>query len=831
MTLSCRENTLATFGTAHTVAATSYTVTAYPVGALASAGSSGTTITVDAGHSFRAGDKYLINPGVDDTFSGTDTVQSVTATTVVMGQSVSVSAGDVLVNLGPDTGTSSPNYDASPVAIYSDADGSTAISNSRVTCSAAGEYSYYHKGDGRFWELIRDSDGDVADVIKGFGGISGWVNVMDYGAAGDGTTEDQAALNAALLTGASEVYFPAGTYLIDSDSSTPNDGTEGGIAPVSNQTLRLAPDAILKAKASSSDSGNIIRIRDLSNVRVLGGQIDGNLPNYSGSSEFGFGLSLWGSSNIWVTDVFAKDCWGDGFYIDEGTGSGDSIHFHGCTAERCRRQGMSIVVGTRISLTNCIFRDTGTLNGTSPESGLDIEPDAGNVVTDVAVVGCLFESNDGPGVNVALSGDTASGNITITGCVTQNNDHAGYHVSGAANNHVAIVGCSSAGDGTIAGTAGMLITNSDGVLVSGCTIRESVLHGIRVDAASSFCNITGNYIEDAGESGILVQTANHMNVSDNTVLRSGDAGLDMQTLTDSQLTGNLVSSSNQDGGSSANIQLVTNSLNNFISGNTCRQGGEANKPPNALNLQAASNNNYVLGNDFEDGGSATILVDNGTDNIKRLNLTAAASIDVDFDDQITNTEFTDADTTPSVTGGWRFTCNNTGATNITDFDDATEGQEIIVRLDANTTIVHNTSVIRTRSGQDITGDANDFVKFRSISGVWIEQWASTGVIHQVTAGITADVGSSQGDGVLTSQVNEISTCANVGDAVTLPSAQVGMSVVVINNGANSADVFPASGENCGAGADTAVAVAAGSMATFYAYSTTNWRGHVDTVAT
>lgn len=142
----------------------SYTVTAYEVGAVASANSSGATITVNSGHGFAEGDKILVNPGTDDTFSGTDTVQSTTSTTVVMGQSYSISSGDQIVNLGPDTGVASPNYDGSGYTVYSDMDGGTSISNSQVTCNAQGSYEYWHYGFA-IWELVRDSDGDPVALI------------------------------------------------------------------------------------------------------------------------------------------------------------------------------------------------------------------------------------------------------------------------------------------------------------------------------------------------------------------------------------------------------------------------------------------------------------------------------------------------------------------------------------------------------------------------------------------------------------------------------------------------------------------------------------------
>lgn len=45
------------------------------------------------------------------------------------------------------------------------------------------------------------------------------INVMDYGATGNGSTDDTAAIQAAINTGAKSIYFPQGTYLISSTLS------------------------------------------------------------------------------------------------------------------------------------------------------------------------------------------------------------------------------------------------------------------------------------------------------------------------------------------------------------------------------------------------------------------------------------------------------------------------------------------------------------------------------------------------------------------------------------------------------------------------------------
>lgn len=87
--------------------------------------------------------------------------------------------------------------------------------------------------------------------------------------------------------------------------------------------------------------------------------------------------------------------------------------------------------------------------------------------------------------------------------------------------------------------------------------------------------------------------------------------------------------------------------------------------------------------------------------------------------------------------------------------------------------------------------------------------------ENIRAALTADVGSVQGGTPLISSNNIISVCANAGDAVTLPGTfAFGTVVKIKNNGALSCDVFPASGDDLGAGANTAAALAAGASITY-----------------
>jgi hypothetical protein len=145
-----------------------YYVQALEVGAQVASGSAGTTATVRAGHGFAALDKFIV--GTDKTKYRT--VSGVTSTTLTLNSSISLSAGDLLVNLGQDTGTTEPNYDGNGTTIYTDMDYSNAATNATMQTDANGRYRYYHTGTSR-WELVRSSLTVPIAVYVDTGGIGG----------------------------------------------------------------------------------------------------------------------------------------------------------------------------------------------------------------------------------------------------------------------------------------------------------------------------------------------------------------------------------------------------------------------------------------------------------------------------------------------------------------------------------------------------------------------------------------------------------------------------------------------------------------------------------
>lgn len=98
----------------------------------------------------------------------------------------------------------------------------------------------------------------------------------------------------------------------------------------------------------------------------------------------------------------------------------------------------------------------------------------------------------------------------------------------------------------------------------------------------------------------------------------------------------------------------------------------------------------------------------------------------------------------------------------------------------------------------------------------------TSLTRSTAAGLTASTTQTQGQGALTADINEVATVANANDVRTLPAALAGRSCLVINNGANTLQVFPASGDNLGAGLNASTTITAGSRKLFVAFDSTSW---------
>lgn len=96
--------------------------------------------------------------------------------------------------------------------------------------------------------------------------------------------------------------------------------------------------------------------------------------------------------------------------------------------------------------------------------------------------------------------------------------------------------------------------------------------------------------------------------------------------------------------------------------------------------------------------------------------------------------------------------------------------------------------------------------------------------RSATSGLTANAGGGQANGTaLAYAMNRVTTVATGGDSAKLPKAVAGKEVIVKNAGANSMNVFPASGDAINAlAADAAYAVAATKVVSFLCFVDGTW---------
>lgn len=247
------------------------------------------------------------------------------------------------------------------------------------------------------------------------------INVQSVGAVGDGTTDDtwafQKAIDSAAALGGGTVYVPTGTYLIDADVS---------INLKDSVTLDMVDTTrVLMAKPTATDRNYVINMTNISNAKVIGGKIVGDRYQHLGTTgEWGMGMGIHTSSNITVTGTHIIDCWGDGITI-----SSYNCVLKNVVCDNNRRQGLTIGSSDSLIVDSCSFTHT---NGTAPQDGIDIEPDAGTAQR-VHITNCLIAYNTKVGIEMNAKPTTTAviQNIYVHNNFIHHNSYSGYvqHIS------------------------------------------------------------------------------------------------------------------------------------------------------------------------------------------------------------------------------------------------------------------------------------------------------------------------------------------------------------------------------------------------------------------
>ena len=314
------------------------------------------------------------------------------------------------------------------------------------------------------------------------------VNVKDYGATGDGTTDDTTALQAAITAAGAVgvVYFPPGTYIVSSPLVLVSGGSYvgGGWSSVIKQKNGANLTRLLQWSSAAS------------NCLLADIMVDGNKANNAGATcygVYGFALQYSVFRNVRVQNVH-----GDGYRLD-GTSGGfantsSTVHLTECWAYGNINSGL---VAT--SFTADIHVDGGDY-GNNGASAITYQAGSSTVRN-----ATLWGTTSGPGLLVGGPSNQ------ITGCNIEGNNQQGVVVN-QFGSYTLISGCkiydnSHASSATydniyINGVGGQLVT---GVMVRDCFIYPNILaggvvqaHAINLGTDHQRCSFIGNTVGFAG---------------------------------------------------------------------------------------------------------------------------------------------------------------------------------------------------------------------------------------------------------------------------------------------------------------------------------------------
>lgn len=212
------------------------------------------------------------------------------------------------------------------------------------------------------------------------------VSVKDFGAVGDGLTNDTAAIQAAFdsVTSNAEIVFPQGVYII-SDSGV-------GVDANGKSNITVTGDgAIIKVPSTALSSRPFV-IRNSSNIEVRGITFDCQIP-LGPTAQACNGLDIMNTTDAWIHDCkfIGQTFYGIGVYEDTIGGTSTSC------------------AGLRVE--NCHFKDIGSIA---------LEPFPKVVDGSCVISGCTFENcgNNvtGGGTGNAVKVGQGFEESTITGC-------------------------------------------------------------------------------------------------------------------------------------------------------------------------------------------------------------------------------------------------------------------------------------------------------------------------------------------------------------------------------------------------------------------------------
>jgi hypothetical protein len=291
--------------------------------------------------------------------------------------------------------------------------------------------------------------------------LNGYIDAADYGVVVGGgtdqTTNMQKAVDAAAAQGKKLWVRGTGEVLItiNENTVTPASFTvfTGSVRLPSNTHIVHDPGVVMKAQTNALGGGSIYSvIYPVQNVIIEGGTIRGDRDTHTGvTGESQCGIQVSGGRNVVVRNVTLDKWWGDGSYVSTGPlgDVSENIHYDKVIVTSAGRNGLSVIHCEGGSAIGCVFQGS---DRTLPKSGVDVEPNPGQRVTNFDFVACEFLDSTEYGFLAAPQSSSAGrGEVTglrVIGCTASGSKY-GFGVEADSISYVdspTLEGCRAVGN-------------------------------------------------------------------------------------------------------------------------------------------------------------------------------------------------------------------------------------------------------------------------------------------------------------------------------------------------------------------------------------------------
>lgn len=420
------------------------------------------------------------------------------------------------------------------------------------------------------------------------------VSVKDYGATGDGATNDSAAIQAALDSGAREVQLPPGDYLLGDNILRPSSGTRIVGTP-GQSVLKKTTTGPYRTKA-------FFDIEDESDISIEGIEFD-HIPGFTEHALIVRATALAATKGIALRNCVLKQChvhierYVEGVTIEGNRFLGNAVALAG-VATGCQ---ISKVDGTQI-VTDGVVNNVTIRNNyfeRTVDEAVDINWHTQNAVIDGNT--CVNCDYGGANEIIDVGGDVATTsanqcrNITITNNKIVN-DIAGaattvaIHIKGRSNDVIVadnvIVRTNDTGS-----NVGIRIWNTDDTIVRNNCISGYASAVTSTDAGENLpqrCLISGNIARNFRTDAFDLR-GSQFTVEGNEVDGTGAAGMgfDLLFLSRSVIRGNKVTSSPSTGFRAQNSCADLTFANNRVSTTAAGQGFDLQAPRSIIEGNSA----------------------------------------------------------------------------------------------------------------------------------------------------------------------------------------------------------------------------------------------------